>query len=171
MYALGVPASPRLVYRRLVAAEIETFHSLVIDDHVRRYLLDGALLGRDWSEQAIAASDRLFAARGVGLWLVAEASEVIGFCGFRIFEEVEPDPQLLYALRERHTGRGYATEMARALLAEAAAAGIDPVYAAVDAVNLASVRVLEKVGFRERGRVPGAFGEMLLVERSASPPG
>lgn len=169
-------ASPRLVYRRLTLAGLDQFHALIVDDHVRRYMLDGALHPREWSAGEIESSDRLFAELGVGLWLVAEANvpEVtIGFCGYRIFEEDQPEPQLIYALREGVTGRGYATEIAAALVAVGSAAGLDPIYAAVDEINAASVRVLAKVGFEVRARVPGAFGAMLLVSRraAASPPG
>ena len=134
---------------------------------MRRFLLDGALVSRDWAEAEVAASDRLFAALGVGLWLVAEAAggPAIGFSGFRIFEEVEPAPQLLYALVEARTGRGYATEMARALVGCAREVGLSPVRAGVDAVNLASVRVLEKVGFERAGEVTGAFGPLWLYQQ------
>ena len=73
------------------------------------------------------------------------------------------DPELLYALTETHTGRGLATEAARALVACAREhAGFTTIVSAVDAPNTASIRVLEKVGFVETGRVPGAFGDTVL---------
>jgi [ribosomal protein S5]-alanine N-acetyltransferase len=165
------PRSPRLVYRPLEAAEADAFHRLATDKHVRRFLMDGQVMTRAWCKEAIAAGQALVAVRGVGLWLVAEAArpaEPIGFCGFHVFPEIEPEPQLLYALREAYTGRGYATEIARALLEQAHAAGLDRVLSAVDEPNVASSRVLEKVGFRRRGDVPGAFGRILLFVHGAA---
>lgn len=159
-----MPTSPRVAYRRLGAADLDRFHAIATDEHVRRYLLDGQLLPREWADDELAASDRLFEQAGVGLWLVAEGDDVIGFAGFRVFPEVEPAPQLLYALLERATGRGLATEIAVALVAHAREVGLDPILAAVDEVNAASVRVLEKAGFRRRGEQEGELGVMRLYE-------
>ena len=84
-------------------------------------------------------------------------------CGFRVFDALGDEPQLLYALPEQHTGKGFATEVARALVEYARrAAGFAEVSAAVDQPNRASIRVLEKVGFRRGGEAPGAFGRTLL---------
>jgi RimJ/RimL family protein N-acetyltransferase len=159
---LIVLGSARLTYRRLTAGDLDAFHALAVDPHVRRYLLDGQVVPREWADSELAASEALFASRGVGLWLVAEADETIGFAGFRLFPEVEESPELLYALLERATGRGLATEIAAALVVHARDVGLEPIAAAVDEVNGASVRVLEKVGFRPRDAVPGAFGLIRL---------
>ena len=57
------------------------------------------------------------------------------------------------------------------MLAETRRLGWSRVVAAVDEPNMASVRVLEKVGFVGCGRVPGNFGHTLLFERfEATPP-
>jgi RimJ/RimL family protein N-acetyltransferase len=159
-----VPTSPRLAYRRLGSGDLDRFHALATDEHIRRYLLDGQVLPREWADGELAASDRLFEAAGVGLWLVVEGGDVIGFAGFRVFAEVEPAPQLLYALLELATGRGLATEITGALIAHAREVGLDPIVASVDEVNAASVRVLEKAGFRRRGEQEGELGVMRLYE-------
>ena len=162
------PTSQRLTYRKLHAADVDAFHTLVIDPHVRRYLLDGKTMPREWSDGEVRTSDRLFEARGVGIWLIFEPHDTenpVGFCGFRVFAEVGPEPQLLYALPHRHTGKGYATEIARTLVEYARGnAGFGTVTSAVDEPNGASIRVLEKVGFRRCGEVPGAFGKIVLFE-------
>lgn len=155
--------SARLEYRRLGAGDLDTFHALAVDPHVRRYLLDGEVMPREWADAELGSSDALFESRGVGLWLVHEAGEPIGFAGFRVFAELEESPQLLYALVERATGRGLASEIAAALIAHARQVGLEPLAAAVDEVNTASVRVLEKVGFRLRETRPGGpFGNTRL---------
>ncbi|MEZ4433168.1 MAG: GNAT family N-acetyltransferase [bacterium] len=162
-----MPTSPRLRWRRLDRDHVDAFHRLVVDPHVRRFLLDGEQLPREWSAAEVTASDALFDRIGLGLWLLAEGDgEPIGFAGFRVFDELGPEPQLLYAFTERVTGRGLATEAARALIAAAEAAGLDPIHSAVDGPNAASLRVLAKVGFSvDRVTAEGAFGEMVWLSR------
>ena len=155
-------SSPRLTYEPLTLDALDPFHSLVQDDHVRRYLMDGELLPREWSEERVRDSENLAARRGVGLSLAFEQAtgQLIGFCGFLEIPSVSSDPQLVYAMQKRFTGQGYATEMARAAIDAARAAGFSEIIAAVDAVNAASVRVLEKLGFERAATLQGAFGDM-----------
>ena len=163
--------SERLEYRPVTAATLDDFLRLVQDDHVRRYLMDGELLPREWSEQRLRDSTDLFERCGVGLWLAhqRETGEVVGFCGFLDIPSMHPRPELVYALFERYTGQGYATEMARASIAEARRhSSFNTIVASVDEANVASVRVLEKLGFRRTSRHPGAFGDVLVLVLEAS---
>ena len=166
--------SERLTYRPLGLADQGAFHDLVQDPHIREYLLDGNTLPPSWSAEQVRRSQALFARLGVGLWLAYEAAsgELIGFCGFLVLPEVHDRPELVYAMRARFTGRGYATEMARASIAEARAqpAFDHEILASVDQVNRASVRVLEKLGFARVGSVPGAFGNVSLLRLAAPLP-
>ena len=158
--------SERLEYRPLNAATLDDFHRLVQDDHVRRYLMDGQLLPREWSEQRVRDSTGLFERCGVGLWLAhrQKIGDVVGFCGFLDMPSIHRHPQLVYAMFERFTGQGYATEMARASVAEARRhSGFSTIAASVDEGNVASVRVLEKLGFRRTSTHPGAFGNVLVL--------
>jgi RimJ/RimL family protein N-acetyltransferase len=158
--------SDRLHYRPIDAASLDAFHSLVTDEHIRRYLLDGSLVSREWSEERIRASESLFNRRGVGIWLAhtSISDELVGFCGFLELPTLHPEPQLVYALFERFVGQGLATEMARAAIEEARTKpGFEEIIAGVDDVNSASVRVLEKLGFRRISVHPGAFGTTSLM--------
>jgi RimJ/RimL family protein N-acetyltransferase len=158
-----VLSSPRLRYEPLTIDRLDRFHSLVQDAHVRRYLMDGEILPPEWSEERIRDSEALMASRGVGLWLAFEQATgaLAGFCGFLVMPSVHTEPQLVYALLERFTGEGYATEMARAAIADARAhAAFTEIVAGVDEVNAASVRVLEKLGFERGDTLQGAFGNM-----------
>lgn len=158
--------SARLTYRPVAPADLDAFHGLVEDEHIRRYMMDGQSFPREWSAAHIRASQALFERLGVGLWLAhdEQTDELVGFCGFLVLPEVHDGPELVYALRERFTGRGFATEMARASIAEARAhPAFGEIVASVDAVNAASVRILEKLGFDRVGTQPGAFGDMLLL--------
>ena len=162
--------SSRLAYAPVSLETLDPFHALIQDQHVRRYLMDGEVFPREWSEARVRDSIALFARRGVGLWLVrpVDSRLVVGFCGFLEIPSVDPEPQLVYALLERFTGKGYATEMARASIDHARTRpGFSQVVAAVDGVNGASARVLDKLGFVRSGSLPGAFGETLTYRLNA----
>ena len=163
--------SERLTYRPVALATVEAFHSLVQDDHVRRYLMDGQMFARAWSEERVRDSVGLFERRGVGLWLAYDRSTnaLVGFCGFLEIPSLHPEPQLVYAMFEQFTGVGYATEMARTLIAAARSLpGFSTIVASVDDVNVASVRVLAKLGFRRVATQSGSFGRVLLFMLEAS---
>ncbi len=164
--------SERLTYSPLAVSDLDQFHRLIQDEHVRRYLIDGEVMPRAWTEARIADSEASFQRGGVGIWLarIASSGDLIGFCGFLEIPSIQPEPQLIYALLERFTGAGYATEMARACIAEARTRpGFEVIHASVDAVNAASARILEKLGFTRTGNQPGAFGEMILLQLPTSP--
>jgi RimJ/RimL family protein N-acetyltransferase len=163
--------SERLTYEPLRPAHLEAFHSLVEDEHVRRYLMDGEVFPREWSAERIRQSEDLFRRRGVGIWLAHNwsSSELVGFCGFLELPQVHPEPQLVYAMFERFTGKGYAGEMARAAIAQARAnLGFETIVAAVDEINAASLRVLEKLGFDRIATQPGHFGSVWLLRLEGS---
>jgi ribosomal-protein-alanine N-acetyltransferase len=164
--------SERLAYEVVTPATLDEFHRLVQDDHVRRYLMDGQLFPRQWSEERVRDSADLFERRGVGLWLAHHKAtrNLVGFCGFLEIPSMHPQPQLVYAMFEGFTGMGYATEMARASIAEARRhSGFSTIAACVDEGNVASIRVLEKLGFRREPTEPGSIGNvhMFLLETSA----
>ncbi|MEQ9073409.1 MAG: GNAT family N-acetyltransferase [Sandaracinaceae bacterium] len=159
------PVAQRVRFARLTEPALDALHELARDPHVRRYLLDGEQVSRAWCDAILEASDALHDTTGLALYLVERDGAPIGFAGFHVFDDVSPEPQLLYALLEAHPGCGLATEVAEALVTHAFSLGRGRVEAAVDAPNVASIRVLEKVGFARMERtVPGAFGDTLLFE-------
>jgi ribosomal-protein-alanine N-acetyltransferase len=162
--------SERLRYHPVEPANLDAFHRLVQDEHVRRYMMDGNVFPREWSAERIRQSQELFERRGVATWLAYDkkTSELVGFCGFQ-HAPGRPEPQLTYAMFERFAGRGFATEMARASIAQARTQpGFAEIGADVDEINAASVRVLEKVGFERIDVHQGAFGNLILLRLAAT---
>jgi ribosomal-protein-alanine N-acetyltransferase len=163
--------SERLRYHPVEPGDLDAFHRLVQDEHVRRYMMDGHVFPREWTAERIRESQALFEQRGVGTWLAYEKAtdELVGFCGFENSPRT-PEPQLTYAMFERFTRREFATEMARAAIAEARTRpGFEEIVADVDEINTGSVRVLEKVGFERVEVQRGAFGNLLLLRLGARP--
>ena len=144
-------------------ADEDVLLAMFRDAGVRRFLLDGVLVERDWVRAEIEASMRRFSEGSLGFFLARDRidDEPVGFAGFRPFRE-PPVLELLYGLSPGYWGRGFATEMARAMLALAFDRhGLDAVDTAVDAPNVASLRVLRRLGLTEAGCSPGAFGTTL----------
>lgn len=107
---------------------------------------------------------------GPGLLAVERkrTADVIGYCGLTIHGNGSPDePELAYELLRAAHGRGYATEAGRAVVTWASEAGYRRLWAGVWDWNVASRRVLEKLGFRETGRMEpdSVYGHSLLTVR------
>ena len=111
---------------------------------------------------------------GPGLLAVERkgTADVIGYCGLIRHGNGSPDePELAYELLRAAHGCGYATEAGRAVVAWASEAGYRRLWAGVWDWNVASRRVLEKLGFRETGRVEpdSVYGHSLLTVREFAP--
>lgn len=153
-----VLTTARTRMRPVTPADVDGMHALWTDPAVRKFLWDDQIIDRERAAQAVDISCRDFAAHGFGLWLIQDkqSGEPIGFCGLRASEHGVPE--LLYGLWPRWWGRGLATEAARAVLDYAfAQLGHTSIEAATDVPNLASVRVMTRLGmtFIRRGELNG----------------
>jgi ribosomal-protein-alanine N-acetyltransferase len=137
----------RLVLRPCREADLELLHHHWTEPDVRRYLWDGRIVGQDIVQAFLSSSLRSSAAHGYGLWLLLSQpqSAFCGVCGLRDGDMEWPD--LLYSLSPVYWGKGLATESAYGVLQHAfAVLKLPGVVATVDKPNIASVRVLEKLG-------------------------
>jgi putative acetyltransferase len=120
------------------------------DAHVRRYLLDDNRVDEAWVRSEVRASAALFARGGLGLFVarLRKSDALVGFTGLRQYSD-PPETQLIYGILPAFVGQGLATEMARAVVdAAILRLGMAELRAAIDAPNVASGRVLERLGFR-----------------------
>jgi len=76
-----------------------------------------------------------------------EEGDMIGYCGLIIGRSTIEEPEIAYELFQRVHGNGYATEAASAIIEAAVATGRRRLWATVGSWNIASFRVLEKIGF------------------------
>jgi ribosomal-protein-alanine N-acetyltransferase len=92
--------------------------------------------------------------------------DVLGYCGLVDGQHVG-EPEIAYELLRRAWGQGYATEAAWTVLSWARSLGFRRLHATVWDWNLASRRVLTKVGFTEVGEIlpAGPHGTSLLTTR------
>jgi ribosomal-protein-alanine N-acetyltransferase len=90
---------------------------------------------------------------GFGVIHVAENC-LIGLASFNGAPDAAGVVEISYAIAPAYTGRGYATEAARLLIAHATASGqVRTVQAHTLPEKNASTRILEKCGFQHRGAV------------------
>jgi len=105
---------------------------------------------RDWLAERLE-DDRQ--ERGFGLWAVVEkcSESVIGFCGLSRYPDVcgQPEVEIGYRLARPHWGQGYGTEAARAVRDYGFnTLSLTRLIATIDPQNVASIRVVEKIGMR-----------------------
>jgi len=140
----------RLTLRPVELTDLDRLHNLWIDRHIRRYLFDDRIVSRDWTETEIIKSGESFEKYNFGLWLVfaKQSDNFIGFCGYRLPDE-SSEPELLYGIKSNYWCQGLGTEVALAASKYAFAnLGFQRVIASVDKPNLASVKVLQKIGMK-----------------------
>jgi RimJ/RimL family protein N-acetyltransferase len=144
--------SDRLVLRRFTDADVDALFELYNDPAVMRFINGGRPTPRQ-----VIANETLprflwyyehFAA--YGFWAAVEKStgDFIGWFHFRPPEGSDPDEvELGYRLRPSAWGKGYGTEMSRALIDKGfSELGVRRVVASTMAVNIGSRRVMEKAG-------------------------
>jgi [ribosomal protein S5]-alanine N-acetyltransferase len=163
----------RLVLDPLQDADLVDLQALDALPEVRRYLFDDLVWTLDETrERLLVENARLWREEGRGLFAIRErgADPMVGWIGFWYFHE-PPVLEVGYALHPRVWGRGYVTEAAQAVMAWAAGQHGDTVFrASTDAPNEASVRVLQRLGFREVARRPGRVYETVHFARDGVPP-
>ncbi|MDQ4089813.1 MAG: GNAT family N-acetyltransferase [Actinomycetota bacterium] len=127
--------------------------------------LGGIRAGPGWPHQDTAdAMAMALSSDSVPSWVITVDAVVIGDCGAFAWPDERGVVEIGYGLAEPFRGRGFATEgvaaMCKWLGANAAASAITATSIEVD--NLASRRVLDKLGFIQvhserpaRGRPPG----------------
>lgn len=158
--------TPRLTLVPVRASDAPAIHALFISPGVRRFLWDDEVIPTERTAGVIEESERIFARSRFGLWgaWTREASSparLVGFGGLWYFRD-PPELELLYGVADDEVNRGLATEIATAVVSYARdALGWRELRASTDGGNAASVRVLEKLGFRfERRAVVGGLDTM-----------
>jgi ribosomal-protein-alanine N-acetyltransferase len=87
----------------------------------------------------------------------------IGRCGLRP-DQASPETELAFAFVPAAWGKGFATEASRAVLDWGAGKGLARLIACALDDNVASQRVLEKIGMRRTGQRATAQGDLVLYE-------
>lgn len=152
-YSTG-PDTDRLQHRAFTVDDAEAFFSLNGNPEVMRFTGEPPMLSIDAAREAIVNYPD-FDTVGFGRWacVLKATHTVIGFCGLKRLPDLD-EVDLGYRLLPEYWGRGLATEASAACLEFGfSTLGLDRIIGLVLPENLASIRVLEKVGMRPDGEV------------------
>lgn len=143
-------ATGRLRLRPLTDADRPVFERFVGDPEMMRYVTSG----QTWPPEKVDdffARQRDFLAEHdccVGALLLQESGEMIGVAGIQPLDQPGVF-ELAWWVWKDHWGRGYATEIAHALLRHAfEVMRLSHIVAIADPPNRASIRIMEKLGMR-----------------------
>ena len=147
--------TPRLHLRPFTLADHAAIHVVYADPEVMRYVGHGAHQTLAETANALRIYGDVLAQRGYSFLAVTERATgaLIGDGGLHPMGGVGPDVELGYTLARSAWGRGYATELGRALIEYAfSELRVPRVVAQVEPANTASRNVLEKLGMTERAQ-------------------
>lgn len=144
-------SSKRLVLKPLTLEDTSLFLDMNQTAFVRKYLWDDQVINEDTAIEILQENERLMQESRYGLWkiLLADDLSFVGYVGLWFFFD-ESQPQLLYALAENFSGKGYAGEASQRII-DYCFQELDFTYltAATDEVHVASQRVAQKLGMKK----------------------
>lgn len=152
----------RLMLRPLVPADAEDFYKVFSDPQVLRYTPSGppesVEQAREWLEARATRGDHVPGVRTCAVVLL-ESSRVIGTAGIVPVEGHEHEHEVAYHLASEQWGKGLATEAANAWIEFGfETMGLERIIGLTYPENVASRRVLIKVGMTEHGETEKYFG-------------
>lgn len=143
----------RLALRRMTEYDLDWLTTMHADADVTRHL--GGIKTRAQVEEMMRMRilDYYDAHPGLGVWMTVERAtrEPVGF---HLINNIQGETilQVGYGLVKSAWGKGYATEMAAALLRYGFGdLGLERIAGIASLDNIASLRVLEKIGLERRG--------------------
>jgi ribosomal-protein-alanine N-acetyltransferase len=132
--------------------------------------IPGGVWTAEQTAQIVTRMKTLEREQGFGFYPVVHkgSGELIGHAGLGHLERT-PEIELAYVLDETHWGRGYATEIAQAVLAHAfGKLGLDRVVAVAFPENHRSIRVMQRAGMRPVG-IAFHFGKDVVKYEALRP--
>jgi RimJ/RimL family protein N-acetyltransferase len=162
----------RLLFRPFREGDLDDLAALYGDAEVMRFLGNGNPRDREQTKERLDRMLGHWREHGFGIWALSDkGGGFVGRCG--VAYQHHPDAELAYILARTYWGKGLATEAARAALKYAfEVVGVARVVAFARVENVASRRVLEKVGMSLVGTYAyGGFPAVLYaVDRPSGVP-
>jgi|ERR1035441_6776534 ribosomal-protein-alanine N-acetyltransferase len=146
-----VARTERQILRHLVPDDAADMFALSADPEVMRFLPDEPFASVEAARRFLEGYDP-YTTEGMGRWAAIEAGTrtFLGWCGLR--RQADGEVDLGYRYRRASWGQGLATEASRACIALAfGPMRLERIVAHAHQDNVASARVLEKLGFRATG--------------------
>ncbi|WP_131535846.1 GNAT family N-acetyltransferase [Pedobacter nototheniae] len=145
----------RLLLRELLPEDINGLLQLDSDPEVHQYLGQKTISTIEESSQNLNYIRQQYIDNGIGRWAVIEkqTNQFIGWSGLKLITDLTNGHinyyDLGYRFIKEYWGKGYATESAKASISYAFnQLNANEVYAIADIDNLASIKILEKLGLK-----------------------
>lgn len=145
---IPVITTNRLNLRPFEMSDVDTLHRILSDGDILQYFPDPKAPSRTRVKSIIEKQLDHWGKHGFGWWAVEPLNwhEMIGWCGLRYLDETD-EVEVAYLLGRHYWRQGLATEAARASLNFGfEELKLEKIIAIVHPENLASRRVLEKLG-------------------------
>jgi len=159
----------RLILKTTELSDLDNLVALRSDPDVMKYIGDGATHTEEQVKSfflsiAIPYQEK----HGIGFFSVfeKESGNFIGQAGlFHVgYDDVQPDIEIAYRLHKKYWGKGYATELVKALIQWGFQnLSVDKLIAGTEPENIASQNVLKKAGLNYKGKVKWHTGRELFL--------
>ena len=152
---LPILETPRLLLRGFTTDDLDAFAAMAADPEVMRYIGPGVPQARAAAAERLAAAIYRWHYLGLPTWAVVRKTDgrFIGRCGLQPFAGSDT-LEIAYGFIKEAWGQGYATEAGQAGLRF----GFDTfgwarLIGRARPGNIASLRMLEKLGFRREAEI------------------
>jgi ribosomal-protein-alanine N-acetyltransferase len=138
----------RIVLRAYGEGEVARLHEILQVSDVLRYFPTSDPPSLAKVQRLVESQEQHWEENGFGWWAlgIRDPDQLIGWCGLNVLPETD-EVELKYLLAKDFWGRGLATEASRASMNYALTdTTLDTIIGLVHPENIASQRVLEKVG-------------------------
>ena len=149
----------RLILRELLSSDAQAMFELDSNPNVHQYLGNNPVASITECVNYIENIRNQYIKNGIGRFAVErkETGEVIGWAGLKFITEYENDHinfyDIGYRLQEKHWGKGYGYEAARAWLDHGFnEMHIPTIYASAHIDNIGSNKILKKIGLVQKGQ-------------------
>ena len=143
----------RLILKPIVMTDIDHLSPIYQNLNVMKYIYDGSIFSKEEAESRVRGFAKHWQNHGFGMWLFQMKSDnsVIGYGGFRYFEDERPvfkqQIELGYILNEPYWSMGFASEAVnQAVQLGLNQYGINRILATILPDNISSQKVVIKAG-------------------------
>ena len=155
---MNILETGRLTLRRLALDDLDSLYALYTDPEIVRFIPDASRTYEETRKELEWHMHGWPERPELGLWATIhkETGAFIGRCGLLPWTiDGQAEVEVAYLISRAYQGQGLATEAAEAILDYGfEALGLSRLVCLIDAENLASIRVAEKIGmaFEKEGR-------------------
>lgn len=144
----------RLIIREILPVDEQDFFELDSNPDVHKFLGNNPVKDIQQIKMVIEFVRKQYDENGIGRWAVIEKNnnEFIGWAGLKLVKDLTNNHinfyDLGYRLKQKHWGKGFATEASREILKFGfETLKLKEIFATTESANSASNHVLKKVGF------------------------